>query len=62
MSLQAPMPVFVTVSVFAKLVSAKTPRVRKWIAEGMPSIRADRHWRVEVEPALAWLRAKGGSR
>lgn len=48
----------VTVPTFAKQVSASPATVRGWIAMGMPALRVDRHWRIEVEAALTWLRSK----
>lgn len=52
----APDALLLTVPAFAKRVSASAATVRKWIALGMPACRVDRHWRVELEPALAWMR------
>ncbi len=49
-------PTFVSVSDFAYRVSASRVKVREWIALGMPACRVDRHWRIELERALEWMR------
>lgn len=48
--------VFVTVTDFAHRVSASRALVRAWIGRGMPACRVDRHWRIELEAALEWMR------
>lgn len=47
---------FAGVTVFARMVGATPPTVRKWIAAGMPAVRVDRHWRIDVVRAVRWMR------
>jgi hypothetical protein len=47
---------FDSVSVFAARVGATPVTVRKWIAQGMPAVRVDRYWRVDVQRAVQWMR------
>ena len=49
-------PTFLSVSAFGRQVKASPVTVRRWIQRGMPACRVDRHWRIDVQAALAGLR------
>lgn len=59
------LPVLLSVGRFAAMTGFSRPTIHKLIRDGMPAVRVDRHWRVEVVPALAWMRSRsaaGGER
>ena len=47
---------FVSVNNFGRRAKASPVTVREWIRRGMPACRVDRHWRIDLEAALAWMR------
>jgi len=47
---------FAGVTTFARMVGATPSTVREWIRRGMPAVRVDRHWRIDVAGAVRWMR------